>query len=63
MRLLYGDDELSAKLDAMQQSIGPGCDEVEAAIDVGRDAHRNKGITDVFKALLMWKDAPEDRMK
>lgn len=63
MRLLYGDDELSAKLDAMHQSIDPDCDEVKAAIDVQRDAHKSKGISDVFKALLMWKDAPEDRMK
>ena len=63
MRLLYGDDELSAKLDVMHQSIDPDCDEVKAAIDVQRDAHKSKGISDVFKALLMWKDAPEDRMK
>ena len=63
MRLLYGDDELSAKLDAMHQSIAIDCDEAKAAIDVQRDAHKSKGISDVFKALLMWKDAPEDRMK
>ena len=63
MRLLYGDDELSAKLDAMHQSIAIDRDEAKAAIDVQRDAHKSKGISDVFKALLMWKDAPEDRMK
>ena len=63
MRLLFGDDELTAKLDAMHQSIGTECNEIKAAIDVQRDAHRNKGITDIFKALLMWKDSPEDRMK
>jgi len=63
MRLLYGDDDLSSKLDAMHQSINSECDEVKAAIDVGRDAHKSKGVTDVFKALLMWKDSPEERMK
>lgn len=63
MRLLFGDDELTSKLDTMHESIGTECDEVKAAIDVERDAHRNRGITDIFKALLMWKDAPEDRMK
>ncbi|MGJ8674124.1 hypothetical protein [Rubritalea sp.] len=61
MRLLYGDKDLPAKLDAMHSSLE--WDEVQAALDVERDAHRVKGISDVFKALLMWKDAPEDRMK
>ncbi|PQJ29577.1 hypothetical protein [Rubritalea profundi] len=66
MRLLFGDDELTAKLDAMHQSIGTESNEsneIKAAIDVQRDAHRNKGITDILKALLMWKDSPEDLMK
>jgi len=63
MRLLYGDDDLSAKLEAMHHFIDNDCDEVKAAIDVGRDAHKPKGITDVFKALLMWKDSPKDLMK
>lgn len=60
MRLLYGDESLAAKLDAMHESMP--CDEAEAAIEVGRDAHRGTGVSDIFKALLMWKDAPEDRM-
>ncbi|MEO1857278.1 MAG: hypothetical protein ABGY95_07950 [Rubritalea sp.] len=63
MRLLFGDDELRAKLVAMHQDAGVDCDEAKAAIDVERDAHRTKGIADVFKALLMWKDSPEERMK
>jgi hypothetical protein len=61
MRLLYGDKELPQKLDAMHSALGE-CDEVRAAIEVGRDAHRPKGISDVFKSLLMWKDSPDDRM-
>ncbi len=60
MRLLYGDKELPAKLDAMHSSLA--CDEAQAAIEVERDAHRTTGVSDVFKALLMWKDTPEDRM-
>lgn len=61
MRLLYGDEALPAKLDAMHSSLP--CDEVQAAIEVERDAHKATGITDVFKALMMWKDAPEERIK
>lgn len=61
MRLLYGDKELPDKLDAMHSSLGE-CDEIHAAIAVERDAHRPRGISDVFKSLLMWKDSPDDRM-
>jgi predicted solute-binding protein len=60
MRLLYGDESLPAKLDAMHSSIAD--EEVQAAIEVGRDAHKATGVSDIFKALLMWKDTPEERM-
>ena len=63
MRLLYGDSELSEKLDSMHKSMENERDEMEAALDVQSDAHSKGGILDVFKALLMWKDAPEERMK
>jgi hypothetical protein len=72
MRLLYGDDELGVKLDAMHEFFEGENDEVgevneinekKAAIEIAADAHKPKGITDVFKALLMWKDSPEERMK
>ncbi|MFC4993819.1 hypothetical protein [Rubritalea tangerina] len=62
MRLLYGDEHLPSKLDAMSDSLEE-CDEVKAAIEVERDAHRSTGVSDIFKALLMWKDSPEERMR
>ena len=61
MRLLYGDKELVDKLDAMNSSL-PADDESIAAIEVERDAHKAKGVRDVFKALLMWKDSPEEKL-
>lgn len=61
MRLLYGDKELVDKLDTMHSEIGAD-DESIAAIEVERDAHKSKGVRDVFKALLMWKDSPEDKL-
>ena len=62
MRLLYGDENLPSKLDAMHDALDVGAVD-HAAIEVERDAHRPKGIQDVFKALLMWKDTPEERAK
>lgn len=62
MRILYGDEALPNKLEAMSSEMDE-CAEVEAAIEVARDAHRSKGVSDVFKALLMWKDSPEDRIQ
>lgn len=61
MRLLYGDAELVSKLEVMHSSIEEE-EEMLAAIEVERDAHTPKGVTDVLKALLMWKDSPEDKI-
>ncbi|MFC5049662.1 hypothetical protein ACFPK9_03380 [Rubritalea spongiae] len=61
MRLLYGDEDLRSKLDTMHPTEQG--DEAKAALEVERDAHRVKGVSDIFKALLMWKDAPEERIK
>ena len=60
MRLLFGDKKLQEKLDALHSEI-ESSDEALAAIEVERDAHRPKGVGDVFKALLMWKDSPGDK--
>lgn len=61
MRLLYGDADLVNKLDAMHSTMHDDEEDTLAAVEVGRDAHKAKGVTDILKALLMWKDSPEDR--
>lgn len=61
MRLLFGDKELVTKLETLHTELS---DEMEAraAIEVEREAHEAKGIRDVFKALLMWKDSPAEKL-
>ena len=61
MRLLYGNKELVAKLEHLHDSMQSD-GEMAASIEVGRDAHKPKGVQDVFKALLMWKDSPDDKL-
>ena len=42
----------------------PAGEAAKAAIDIERDAHTLKPeFKDVVKALFMWKDAPEERVK
>jgi len=46
---------------AAKQHVGI---EAKAAIEIERDAHTLKpDFKDVVKALFMWKDAPEERVK
>jgi len=62
LRLLMSDEEMRARIEKFGNSL-PEEDEVqEAAVEVEKDMHRPTGITDVFKALLMWKDSPEEKI-
>lgn len=63
MRLLCGDVDLAEALrhlhdehEEMEEKLR------EAEIQVERDAHQSTGIAGVFKALLMWKDSPEEKI-
>lgn len=61
MRLICGDADLSEALNQLHDEH----EEAElrlAEIQVGRDAHQSTGIAGVFKALLMWKDSPEEKV-
>lgn len=59
MRLLCGDSDLVDTLDAMHDELNS---EQEVAIQMGRETHQSGGgVTEVLKALLMWKDSPKER--
>lgn len=63
MRLLCRDDAvLPERLESLKSSVDVVDPADMAAIDVGRDMHQIKGVSDIFKALLMWKDTPEEKM-
>lgn len=64
LRLLMGDEETRGQIEELRGSDDDeGEDYQEAQLEVERDMHRPKGITDVFKALLMYRDNPEEKMK
>lgn len=57
-------EELQAQVTNLRKEVEGISDYDKAAIAVEREMHEAKGgFKDVFKALLMWRDAPEEKLK
>ena len=62
MRLIAGDEAVKERLREIELSMENTSEYQEAEVEIERSMHQTKGIGDVFKALLMWKDSPEERL-
>ena len=62
LRVLQEGENLPAGADEMRDLIN-ALDEKTAAIEVGRNEHKARGISDVFKALFMWRESPEEHFR
>lgn len=62
LRLLMSDDEMKARIEGFGNSLPEDDEFHEAAVEIEKEMHKPSGITDVFKALLMWKDSPEEKI-
>lgn len=62
MRLIAGDTGVKERLREIEMSMMESEEYHEAEVEIERSMHQTKGIGDVFKALLMWKDSPEEKI-
>ena len=56
--------DLHKQVESLREEVEELTDYDLAAVAVEREAHESSGgIRDIFKALLMWKDAPEEKLE
>ena len=60
----YDGADLQRQVTSLREEVEELTDHDRAAIAVEREMHEaSGGIRDIFKALLMWKDAPEEKLE